>query len=106
MSAVDQQAALEALINHRRAVHGQLDADHGAQDANLLDPGAARAQSLEALAEALADMSGALKQPVRLNALNGRQSRAAGDGVATEGGGVGAGLELVGDRGAGHQSAA
>ena len=58
MRAVDQQLPLQALIDDGVAVHGQLDADHRALDANLLDQRAALFQRLEALAETLADLLG------------------------------------------------
>src|SRR5436189_4163485 len=103
MSAVDQQPPLETLIDYRCAVGGQLDADHGAQDANLLDRGAARTQGFQALAEALADADSSLQEPVRFDGFDGCQGGAAGDGIAAKSGGVRAGLELFRERRPGDQ---
>src|SRR5437867_1895566 len=60
VGTVDEQAALEALVDDGGPFDGQLDADHSTLDADILDQGAALAQGLEAAAEGIADDEGAL----------------------------------------------
>ena len=63
-------------------------------------------QRLEARAEAVADLRGAVEQAVLLDGLDGGQGGAAGDRVAAEGRRVRAGDELLGELRLGQQAAA
>ena len=94
--AVYEELAFQACIDDRRAVDGQLDADHGALDANLLDQRTAFLQGFEASAKRIGDLGGARQQLVFLDRLDGGERGSTGDRVAAERGGVGARHKFLG----------
>src|SRR6516164_4099781 len=67
VGAVDEQPALQAAIDERRAVDRQLDADHAAQDTDLVDQRATGLERLEACSETAGNDRRAGQQAVRFN---------------------------------------
>src|SRR5258708_4595893 len=77
VSAGDAQAPLQASGDDGRAVDGQVDPDHRALDADLLDEGAAPPQRLEAAAEPILQLPRAGEQVVLVDGLDGGEGGAA-----------------------------